>query len=118
MGSRFDDAMKKQAALNCDLFSSDAATVKAALQDGASPFCRKDGDWTPLQTAALPDRDDEICKCLVLAGLDPTEKDVMTSDGSRRKIFSKSAMEFAKEKGKMRLLEWYQAKGGIKIQST
>merc|ERR1711957_1017565 len=60
---------------------------------------------TALQVAAKWGKRN-ICEFLIAKGLDSHEKNVMTSDGSNRRISSDDAVEFARSKGHHDLAEW------------
>eukprot|EP00656_Telonema_subtile_P034720 TRINITY_DN38779_c0_g1_i1.p1 TRINITY_DN38779_c0_g1~~TRINITY_DN38779_c0_g1_i1.p1 ORF type:complete len:432 (+),score=80.60 TRINITY_DN38779_c0_g1_i1:201-1496(+) len=105
----FAQLVAKQAKLNSDLFEAawhaDPAALNQALECGADPFCITKGRFpkTALQVAAKFGSV-ECCERLVVAGLDPWEKERMTSDGSGRQIETWDAVQYAREHGHAELV--------------
>merc|ERR1712160_17796 len=80
---------EEQKALNSKIFACawhcEPDGMKAALEAGADVFCTTGGGYpkTALQVCAKYGNR-ECCEMLVKGGLDPLEKNKMTSDGSGR----------------------------------
>lgn len=82
--------------------------MKLVLETGVSVFSITLAfPKTALQVAAKCGHRD-ICELLIKNGLDPHEKDTMTSDGSGRSIESWSAVKYAKENNHPELAQWLQ----------
>lgn len=83
--------------------------MKLVLASGVSVFAITEGfPKSALQVAAKFGHV-EICKWLVEYGLDPHEVNVMTSDGSNRRIESWPAWKYATERGHLELGAWLEA---------
>jgi len=97
--------------------------LKVIVGNGHSVFAVTGGDYpkTVLQVAAKYG-DRQVCEFLVANGLDPHEVNVMTSDGSSRRIESDSAVTYARNNGFSELAKWLdeqpvaQKKDGPKIK--
>jgi hypothetical protein len=108
---KFRSLATAQAKLNSQIFDAawhaDPKKMKEALSKGAHVFCITKGGYpkTALQVAAKYGNR-ECCEMLIEAGLDVYERNVMRSDGSRRKIESWHAIQYASNNNHPELADW------------
>jgi len=96
--------------LHTAVMKGDLEIVELLLETGVSVFSiTRSYPKTALQVAAKFNHKD-ICAFLMEKGLDPHEKNFMTSDGSHRTIENWDAVQYAAENGHKDLADWLRAR--------